>query len=296
MSAQVIRTVRELRSYLDTQRRSGLRVAAVPTMGALHEGHLSLIREAANRAEVVVVTIFVNPTQFGPGEDFERYPRTLESDTRLAESAGANVIFAPEVKEMYPEGEQTRVRVPGLSQGMCGASRPTHFEGVATIVAKIFHVVGEAVYCFGRKDYQQLRVIERLAIDLLFPVEIVGCPIVREVDGLAMSSRNVYLSAEQRVRALAIVRTLQAALDSFRVTKPSVLALIEQTTGALSSAGLEVDYVEIRDALSLEECVGTEPVESPAVLAVAVRLGNTRLIDNVVLTSSSPDLIQGGAL
>lgn len=295
MSAAIIRTVRELRNYLESQRQSGLRIAAVPTMGALHEGHLSLVREAARRGDVVVVTIFVNPTQFGPGEDFERYPRTLESDARLAESAGATVIFAPEVKEMYPEGEQTRVRVPGLSEGMCGASRPTHFEGVATIVAKIFHVVGEATYCFGRKDYQQLRVIERLAIDLLFPVEVVGCPIVRELDGLAMSSRNVYLSAEERSRALAIVRSLQAALESFRTTKSSVSALIEQTTQGLSSAGLEVDYVEIRDALSLQECAKTEPVQSPAVLAIAVRLGGTRLIDNVVLDASTPDLVQGGA-
>ena len=294
MSAQIVQTIGDLRTLLQAQRHAGARVAAVPTMGALHEGHLSLIREAATRAEVVVVTIFVNPTQFGPGEDFERYPRTLEADVSLAESAGATVIFAPPVSEMYPQGEQTRVRVPELSQGMCGASRPAHFEGVATIVTKLFHVIGEAVYCFGRKDYQQLRVIERMAIDLLFPVEVVGCPIVREVDGLAMSSRNVYLSAAERASALSIVRALQAALESYRAQKKSVSALIEQTSAALLAAGLELDYVEMRDALSLKEFQDDASVEAPAVLAVAVKLGKTRLIDNVVLAPDTRDLIAGG--
>lgn len=291
MTALTFTTVRELRAHLNRQRAQGRTVSAVPTMGALHEGHLSLIREAASRAEEVVVTIFVNPTQFGPGEDFESYPRTLEADSKLAEAAGATIIFAPPVSEMYPEGERTRVRVSGLTEGLCGAQRSGHFEGVTTIVTKLFHVVGEAVYCFGRKDYQQLRVIERMAKDLLFPIEIVGCEIVREVDGLAMSSRNAYLSEVERKSAVAIVQALQGALEAYRLGSPPAGELERQVQEQLSRAGLEPEYAEVRDALELERLDGSKPVVGEAVLAVAAKLGRTRLIDNVILASDTNDLL-----
>lgn len=291
MTALTFTTVRELRLHLNAQRARGTIVSAVPTMGALHEGHLSLIREAATRGNEVVVSIFVNPTQFGPGEDFERYPRTLEADSRLAEAAGATTIFAPPVGEMYPKGEQTRVTVGGMSEGLCGAERPGHFQGVATVVTKLFHVIGEGIYCFGRKDYQQLKVIERMAIDLLFPVEVVGCPIIREADGLAMSSRNAYLSVQERGQAVAIVRALQSCLDSFRRENHAVGALEQQVREELSSAGLEVEYAEIRDASTLARLESSKPVSGKGVLAVAARLGRTRLIDNVLLASGTQDLL-----
>ena len=259
-------------------------------MGALHEGHLSLIREAARLAEEVVVTIFVNPTQFGPGEDFERYPRNLEGDTHLAESAGATLIFAPSVLEMYPQGEQTRVRVADLSRGLCGESRPGHFEGVATIVAKLFNAVGPGTYIFGQKDYQQWRLIEQMARDLLFPAEVVGMPIVREADGMARSSRNVYLKPEERSRALALACSLQGAIKAYRGGVRDSGRLIEGVQAALVEH-VRVDYVEARDPSSLVPIVGN--FEGSLLLAVAGYVGNTRLIDNVVLSPTVGDILPG---
>lgn len=291
MTSRTLTAVTDLRAHLDKARALGRRVSVVPTMGALHEGHLSLIREAAQRGEEVVVTIFVNPTQFGPGEDFERYPRNLQSDKRLAESAGATLIFAPPTSEMYPEGEQTRVRVTGLSRGLCGASRPGHFEGVATVVAKLFNAVGPGTYIFGRKDYQQWRLIEQMARDLLFPVEVVGMPIVREPDGIALSSRNAYLTPAERFRALALARSLQGAVEAYRQGVRDGDRLVEEVRAQLSK-DVEIDYVEARDPSSLERVVGNG--EGAILLAVAAYVGETRLIDNVVLSPTVGDILQRG--
>lgn len=293
MTSRLRTSVADLRGDLDDARARGRRIGVVPTMGALHEGHLSLIREAKRRCDEAVVSIFVNPTQFGPNEDFDRYPRNLEADTKLAESAGATVIFAPAVEEMYPRGEQTRVRVTGVSQGLCGASRPGHFEGVATVVSKLFNVMGPGTYLFGKKDYQQWRLIEQMARDLLFPVEIVGMPIVRESDGMALSSRNAYLKPEERARALCLVRSLQGAISAYRKGVRNAHTLVEQVRAELSEQ-VRVDYVEARDAVSLESVAGD--FAEPLLLAVATFLGETRLIDNVVLSPEVEDLLPGGSL
>lgn len=290
---RVIRTAAELRAHLDPLRRADKVVGAVPTMGALHDGHLSLIQAGRARCDELVVTIFVNPTQFGPNEDFERYPRDLSRDVELCTQAEADVVFAPETKEMYPEGEQTRVRVRGLSDCLCGRSRPGHFDGVATVVCKLFHVVGPGVFCFGQKDFQQLQIVRRMATDLLFPVEIVACPIVREADGLAMSSRNRYLSRDERSRALFLSRALQEAIESYREGERDPRVLGQSATECLLNAGLSVDYVELCNASDLT------PVEAniaePALLALAAFAGNTRLIDNVVLQPDVEDVLRGAA-
>jgi pantoate--beta-alanine ligase len=253
-------------------------------MGALHEGHLALIRHARTLSDVVIVTVFVNPTQFGPNEDFDAYPRDLAKDVALAEGAGASFVFAPKIEEMYPDPDRTRVRVVGLTDGMCGASRPGHFDGVTTVVAKLFALVGPSTAVFGKKDYQQFRVIAQMARDLFLPVHVVGHPTVREADGLALSSRNTYLSAEDRSRALSIPRALRGAAHSFETGERDPKVLLEMVRGALDRAGLRVDYVELRDAdtlLSLDE--GAAATTARAVLAVAAFAGKTRLIDNIVL-------------
>jgi pantoate--beta-alanine ligase len=250
-------------------------------MGALHEGHLSLVREAARRADEVVVTIFVNPTQFGPDEDLNQYPRNLAQDLLLSESAGATLVFAPPVSEMYPEGEQTRIRVTQLDEGMCGRSRPHHFEGVTTVVSKLFNAVGPGVYLFGKKDYQQWRVIERMALDLDMPVDVLGCPIVREADGLALSSRNRYLDPAQRTRATALYRGLRAAEAAFVAGERDVATLEALARAPLAEAFDAIDYVRLADARLLGPLSGR--IAGPAVLLMAARLGNTRLIDNLEL-------------
>lgn len=288
MTSRLRTSVAELRRDLDQVRAQGRRIGVVPTMGALHEGHLSLIREARRRCDEAVVSIFVNPTQFGPNEDFDRYPRNLTADTRLAESAGATVIFAPQVQEMYPRGEQTRVRVTGLSQGLCGASRPGHFEGVATVVAKLFNAIGAGTYIFGKKDYQQWRLIEQMAEDLLFPVEVVGMPIVRESDGMALSSRNAYLTPDARARARCLSRSLQGAIEAYRAGLRDGDGLSRVVRAALG-AEVQVDYVEARDAESLEMIEGS--YDGPILLAVAAFLDETRLIDNVVLFPDVGDIL-----
>lgn len=280
---RILSTVDELRTFADGARRSGKRVGIVPTMGALHEGHLALVREARRRADVVVTTVFVNPTQFGPHEDFDAYPRDLGRDTELAGSAGAAAVFAPAIREMYPEGEKTRVSVTGLTEGYCGRSRPGHFNGVTTIVAKLWAAIGPAVAVFGKKDYQQLQVIRRMTTDLLFPVEIVGHPIVRDADGLALSSRNAYLSPSDRAQALAIPRALAAAAGAFQSGERSARVLREVVRGALDRALLRVDYVELGDADDLEAFSDEATLPERALLAVAAHSGKTRLIDNCVL-------------
>ncbi|MDB4944972.1 MAG: Pantoate--beta-alanine ligase, partial [Labilithrix sp.] len=212
-SPMVVRTPEEARAACEAARARGSRVGLVPTMGALHDGHLALVREARQHADFVMCSIFVNPTQFGPGEDFGRYPRDLAGD--VAKLIGASVVLAPEPSAMYPEGDETRVRVGAIAEHLCGPHRPGHFEGVATVCSKLFAIAGPCTAVFGKKDYQQLAVLRRVARDLFFPVNIVGHPIVREADGLAMSSRNAYLSADERARALGLSRGLDAAARAF---------------------------------------------------------------------------------
>jgi pantoate--beta-alanine ligase len=283
MSVELYRTVTEFRSAADQARASKRRLAVVPTMGALHAGHRALMREAARRSEIVAVTIFVNPTQFGPNEDFERYPRDLEGDLAVCRDEGVTLVFAPSVREMYPAGECTRVRVKSLTEHLCGASRPGHFDGVTTIVAKLFAVAGPCIAVFGRKDYQQLKVIERMSRDLLLPVQIVGHSTVRESDGLALSSRNAYLSVDERRQALAIPRALSQAARRFSAGERRASALLEEVDEALDRAGLRVDYASVTDPEELQPFASDERVGERALLAVAAFVGVTRLIDNVVL-------------
>jgi pantoate--beta-alanine ligase len=283
MALELHRTVAEFRAAANAVRSAGKRLGFVPTMGALHEGHLSLVREARSRADEVAVTIFVNPTQFGPNEDFERYPRTLERDIELLQGAGASHVFAPEASEMYPAGERTRVHVSGLTDALCGPFRPGHFDGVTTIVSKLFAVAGECVAVFGRKDYQQLKVIGRMTRDLLLPVEIVGLRTVRQSDGLALSSRNAYLSPEERERALGIPRALSAAVAAFEAGERRVAALRGAALPFLERADLRLDYLTLADADSLVPLADDASSGERAVLAVAGLMGKTRLIDNVVL-------------
>lgn len=288
---RVVTTKIELRAALAAARLRGARVAFVPTMGALHEGHLALAREARRRVGddgLVAASIFVNPTQFGPNEDLARYPRDLAGDVAKCGTASVDVVFAPPAAEMYPDGEQTRVRVPGLAGPLCGEHRPVHFEGVATVVAKLYALVAPAIVVFGRKDYQQLKVVERLARDLCFDVEVVGLSTVREPDGLAMSSRNVYLSAEERARALAVPRALAAAARLFASGERRAGAIAESARALVATSGGSVDYVTVADPESLVPARDDATLGERALLAVAVRVGATRLIDNTVLGDEEP--------
>ncbi len=264
-------------------------VVLVPTMGALHEGHAALIRTARQLAQPegsVVVSIFVNPTQFGPGEDYSRYPRTLAADEALCRAAGADVIFQPEPASMYLPGHSVTVEESALSRGLCGAARPGHFRGVCTVVAKLFHLVQPETAVFGEKDYQQLAIIRRMVRDLDFPVRIVGHPTVREADGLALSSRNRYLTAAERTAAAGIPRTLEEARRRVEADPQiRVRSLEEWVASALAEAtGGRVDYAAVVDAESLEPL---EFFDRPARLAVAVHLGAARLIDNVALSTDN---------
>lgn len=284
----VLRAPRAFQSAMESARQKGARVGFVPTMGALHDGHIALVHEARRRvgpSGTVAVSIFVNPTQFGPHEDFSRYPRTFEADLARCAEAGVDIVFAPETDEMYPPGEQTRVRVGALAEPLCGQFRPGHFEGVATVVAKLFALVGPCVAVFGRKDYQQLRVIQRMATDLFFPVEIVGYPTVREPDGLAMSSRNRYLSPSERARAAVIPRALGDAVRSWQQGDRDVEAIRTRVEHTVRTAVDAIDYVDVRDPDTLAPC--RMPAER-VLLALAVRVGNARLIDNVVLGEDPP--------
>jgi len=282
-SPAVHTTIAEFRAACDAVRASGARLGFVPTMGALHAGHLHLVRVARRYAERVAVSIFVNPTQFGPNEDFNRYPRNLERDVELLAGAGADLVLAPKPEEMYPKGEQTRVRVAGLTDHLCGPFRPGHFEGVATVVTKLFAVAGACTAVFGRKDYQQLKVIERLARDLLLPVQVVGETTQRDVDGLALSSRNAYLSPDERARALAIPRALAAAAAAFAAGERGAALLIEPVRARLREAGLRPDYAEIADPDGLFPLDPASRVGERALIALAAFCGTTRLIDNLVL-------------
>jgi pantoate--beta-alanine ligase len=278
----VVRTVADLRARVATWRDRGERVGFVPTMGALHEGHLSLVRLARERADHVVASVFVNPTQFGPNEDFDAYPRTEARDAELLASAGCELLFAPDVAEMYAPGFSTTVTVAGVSEPLDGAARPGHFAGVATVVSKLLLQVAPDVAVFGEKDYQQLQVIRRLVRDLDIPVEIVGGPTARAPDGLALSSRNAYLSIEERAAAPALARALTAAAEHLHSGAP-VDKTEAQACAALEAAGFgKIDYVEVRAADDLAR-LGPGPVAGPARILAAAFLGRTRLIDNMAV-------------
>jgi pantoate--beta-alanine ligase len=279
----VKRTAAEFREACDAVRAAGRRLGLVPTMGALHAGHLALVAEARRRTVAVAVTIFVNPTQFGPNEDFAKYPRVFERDLELCRDAGVALVFAPPVSEMYPNGERTRVRVERLTDHLCGPFRPGHFEGVATIVTKLFAVAGSSTAVFGKKDYQQLQVVRRLAEDLLLPVEIVGYPTLRDPDGLALSSRNQYLSPTERERALAVPRGLSAAVRAFAAGERRAGELRRLALDFLAPVASRIDYVSVADPDGLEPIDPDATVGSKALLALAAFVGTTRLIDNVVL-------------
>lgn len=276
-----IQTPTEMAAWAEAERLAGRRIGLVPTMGYLHAGHLALVHEARRHAERTVLSIFVNPLQFGPQEDLARYPRDLERDRRLCEEAGVDALYLPDVAHMYPEGFETHVEVERATQGLCGAFRPGHFRGVTTVVAKLFHVTRPHVAVFGEKDFQQLAVIRRMVRDLDFGIEIVGLPTVREADGLAMSSRNVYLSPDERRAALCVPRALEAARVLWRAGERDglrLLAAARRTLGDEPQARIE--YVSLCDAETMQE-VGT--ASAPALLAIAIRIGRTRLIDNTVL-------------
>jgi pantoate--beta-alanine ligase len=292
---QLSQTPAEFRTLCEGVRARGRTLGLVPTMGALHEGHAALIREAVRHTDRVAVTIFVNPTQFGPNEDLERYPRTLEHDLELCAQAGAELVFAPRAEEMYPPGERTRVNVAGLTEHLCGASRPGHFSGVATIVTKLFALAGRCTAVFGRKDYQQLKVIERLTRDLLLPVRIVAHATVRETDGLALSSRNRYLTPAERDRALAIPRALTEAACAFSAGERRVSVLRGAAQATLEQAELRVDYVSVADAEELLPYADEAALGERALLAVAALCGTTRLIDNLVLGEEPAPLAGAGA-
>ncbi|WP_421697497.1 pantoate--beta-alanine ligase [Ancylobacter sp.] len=275
---RTVHTVAALRAQIQGWRAAGDKVALVPTMGALHAGHVALMAAARERAERVIVTIFVNPTQFAPTEDLSRYPRTLEADLAKAEAAGVDVAFVPDVGEMYPEGFCTIISLAGPALGLETTFRPTHFAGVATVVAKLLLQALPDVALFGEKDYQQLQVVTRLARDLDLPVQIVGVPTVREPDGLAMSSRNVYLSTADRATATILYRALSGAAE--RIARDGkVEAAVEEARAVISAAGFHLDYVEARHAETLAPINGAG--DGPIRLLVAARIGATRLIDNV---------------
>jgi pantoate--beta-alanine ligase len=276
----------ELRALVAAWRRNGERIAFVPTMGNLHPGHGSLVGRASELADRVIVSIFVNPLQFGPNEDFAAYPRTPEDDRRVLESLHIDLLFAPEVADIYPRGQESsaRVHVPMLEDILCGAFRPGHFMGVATVVTKLLNLVQPDVAVFGEKDYQQLLIIRRATIDLCMPVEIVGAPTTREPDGLAMSSRNRYLSAEERAVAPAIHAELERARAAIEAGDKDFAALGRRGAEALRQAGLRPDYFEIRDAATLEE---PSAESRELVVLTAARIGRARLIDNVRATRNS---------
>lgn len=278
---EVIRTTAALREAVKQARSTGSTVGLVPTMGALHEGHLSLIRRARAESGFVITTIFVNPAQFAPTEDLSRYPRPFEADCRMAEEAGTDVLFAPPVEEVYPTGFSTHVAVEGLTSRMEGATRPTHFQGVTMVVAKLFNMAQADRAYFGQKDFQQLQVIRRMARDLDFPIEIIPCPIIREPDGLAMSSRNVYLTPEQRLAAVSLSEGLKAAASAFASGERTSARLRDAISARLSKeASVRTDYIEVVDAETLQTA---EKADRPTALCVAAYLGTTRLIDNVLL-------------
>lgn len=276
----------QMQELARTWRGQGFTIALVPTMGYFHQGHVSLMEYGRKAGDRLVVSLFVNPAQFGPAEDLDRYPRDPERDAKMAEGVGVDVLFTPTPEQMYPAGYQTYVEVEEVAKGLCGASRPGHFRGVATVVCKLFNIVMPHTAIFGEKDYQQLMVLKRLAADLNLPVEVVGRPIVREEDGLAMSSRNTYLSPEQRRSALSLQRALTAArrlVSACKHSREEILAVVRQVID--QEPDTRIDYLALVDPETLED---VETLQGSARLALAVWVGTTRLIDNALLVESKP--------
>jgi pantoate--beta-alanine ligase len=282
-----VKSVRELRAAVAQARAEGKQIAFVPTMGNLHAGHAALVEKAAQRADFVVASIFVNPLQFGPSEDLDKYPRTLLADQEKLVEAGCHLLFTPDVEEMYPHGMdgQTRVSVPGVSEGLCGASRPGHFEGVATVVSKLFNMVQPDLAIFGQKDFQQLAVIRTLVRDLNMPIQIIGEPTVRADDGLALSSRNGYLNTAQREVAPVLYRTLQEMATAIRAGERDFAKLVAVAQQQHSAAGFSPDYLEVREANSLRPATADD---RRLVILLAAFIGSTRLIDNLAFDLDTP--------
>jgi pantoate--beta-alanine ligase len=280
---QTVHTIAELRIQVAAWKRAGERVAFVPTMGNLHRGHIRLVERARELAPRTIASIFVNPMQFGPSEDFAAYPRTLEEDSRQLDAAGLDLLFAPAVAEVYPRplDNMTQVTVPELPAVLCGASRPTHFNGVTTVVSKLFNMVQPDVAVFGEKDWQQLVIIRRMALDLDMPVEIVGIPTVREADGLALSSRNGYLSAEERAVAPTLYATLRATAERLRAGEQNFMALEDEARARLAKAGFRPDYFEIRRPHDLQRPTPEDAADLR--IFAAAWLGRARLIDNLAV-------------
>lgn len=279
---KIINTIGQLRIWHAMEREKGRKIGFVPTMGYLHEGHLSLVTAAKHENDAVIMSIFVNPLQFGPNEDYKTYPRNIDRDTHLAEGAGVDVVFIPEVSEMYPYYPQlTTVEVRDVSERLCGASRPGHFTGVTTVVTKLFNIVQPDAAYFGQKDYQQVQVIKKMVADLNMPVKIVTVPIKRETDGLAMSSRNTYLSAGERKEALCLNEALQLGKGSYEKGEKDADKLTEIMRQRITvEPSALIDYIEICDAETLKPI---DKITCPAVIALAVKIGRTRLIDNIVI-------------
>lgn len=276
---RIIKDIDQMVSTSRSLKYEGKRISFVPTMGYLHDGHRSLIRKGRKTGDLLVVSIFVNPAQFGEGEDFERYPRDEERDSCILEEEGVDILFLPSAKEMYPQGYQTYIDVEKLSLGLCGASRPGHFRGVATVVAKLFNIVRPDLAVFGEKDYQQLAVIRRMVSDLNFDIDIIGMPVVRENDGLAMSSRNSYLSGDERGKALSLFRSLKRGKELFSSGVRESGKILKEAEREIPE-GVETEYMDIRDTETLDP---VDTIEDKALLAIAARVGNTRLIDNTIL-------------
>jgi pantoate--beta-alanine ligase len=278
---QVLSTVKEMRAACRAVRREGHSLGLVPTMGALHVGHIALVRAARAQCNTVAASIFVNPTQFGPNEDFTKYPRTFEQDCALLEQEGVALVYAPQPEEMYPAGASTFVEVEGVGDRLDGASRPGHFRGVATVVAKLFHIAAPDKAFFGQKDAAQVAVLRRMVRDLNFDLELIVCPTVREPDGLALSSRNRYLSAEERARALVLSKALNIIAAAYRAGQKNVALLLEAGRGAIATEPeVRIDYLEIVDA---ETLLPLTDARAGTLVAVAARVGSTRLIDNMLL-------------
>lgn len=279
---QIFKTIAEMQTWCREQKRQGQTIGLVPTMGYLHAGHLALVREARSQCDTAVVSIFVNPIQFGVGEDFEDYPRDLEKDSQLLADAGVDALFAPSIREMYPPGYNSYVEVTGEITGkLCGRSRPGHFRGVTTVVSKLFNICLPDLAFFGQKDAQQVMIIEKMAQELNFPLRIVRVPIVREADGLAMSSRNVYLNPEQRQQALVLSQSLQQAQELIRAGERDAGKVKQMLCETInSSPEANIDYAEIYDAVDLTD---VDEIQGRVLLALAVKIGTTRLIDNLIV-------------
>lgn len=282
---KIIDNPKEIQKEMLKLKKEGKKIGFVPTMGALHEGHLSLVRQSKRDNDITVVSIFVNPTQFGPNEDYSRYPRRFDKDKELLEREGVDYIFYPNVSDMYPEGYETYVILEKLPNHLCGLSRPGHFKGVATVVTKLFNIVQPDVAYFGQKDYQQAQIIKKMVSDLNFPIEIVVMPIVREEDGLAMSSRNVYLSPDERKNAIVIYRSLQKAKELILSGEKNIEKVKDEMKKVIESVPSRIDYIEIVDPLTLES-LDKIPDKGEVVVAVAVFIGNARLIDNEIISIS----------